>query len=288
MSEATFGASNNKLESSVLGKKTEYKNQYSPELLFAIPRAEKRKEINIENPSFVGYDTWYAYELSWLTTTGKPVAAVGKFIFPCDSTYLIESKSLKLYLNSFNGTKFDSVAKVIKTIQQDLSKYSMSEVEVEVYPISSLSNQLPTNQQAMGISLDSLEISTDIYTVEPELLKLEQSQSKVENMLVHSHLLKSNCLITNQPDWATITIAYSGAKIDHQSLLKYIISFREHNEFHEQCVERIFNDIKTRCKTEKLSVLAQYTRRGGLDISPYRSDYATLDPILTQTRAWRQ
>lgn len=257
---------------SELGKRSEYATQYDATLLFPIPRAEKRLEIGI-NPQklpFYGFDVWNHYEVSWLNDKGKPVVAIAEIVYDCNSTSIIESKSLKLYFNSFNNTSFASIEEVESTIKRDIKKAIGSEVFVK---IQTLSSQNPINLEShfLGESIDELDVSCSVYTVNPEFLST--SSNEVEEVL-HSDLLKSNCLVTLQPDWGSVQIHYRGPKIDREGLLKYIVSFRNHNEFHEQCIERIFIDILTYCKPSELTVYGRYTRRGGLDINPYRSTKA--------------
>lgn len=257
-------------KNSALGKATAYCNQYDASLLFPIPRQEKRDELGIiaSNLPFQGLDIWTAFEVSWLNTKGKPVVRVCEFAFAADSEFLIESKSFKLYLNSFNGTRFDSEEQVIETLERDLSMASGEPVAVDMRSIAfeeSLIAKMP------GTNLDDLDIEVQAYSVSPELLQADQTCSVSETL--NSHLLKSNCLVTSQPDWGSVVIRYEGPKIDQESLLKYIVSFREHDEFHEQCVERMFTDIQKQCQPEKLTVYARYVRRGGLDINPYRSNF---------------
>ncbi|BCN94451.1 NADPH-dependent 7-cyano-7-deazaguanine reductase [Thiomicrorhabdus immobilis] len=256
---------------SLLGKSTPYCSQYDAKLLFPIPRQEKRDELDItpDDLPFQGLDIWTAFEVSWLNSKGKPIVAIAEFAFPADSEFLIESKSFKLYLNSFNGTRFASQQEVVDLWIKDLSKACGEEVAVDLRSLDSdesLLGKLP------GVNLDDLDIEVDSYSVAPDLLELERSNELVEET-VNSHLLKSNCLVTGQPDWGSVVIRYHGMKINHDSLLKYLISFREHNEFHEQCVERIFTDIMKICSPQKLTVYARYVRRGGLDINPYRSNF---------------
>lgn len=269
---------------SPLGKATEYQSHYAPELLYPIPRQLKRSELGITdaNLPFVGDDLWNAYELSWLNPKGKPVVAVGTFRVPANSPNLIESKSFKLYLNSFNQSSFDSIAAVSATMSRDLSAAAGSLVIVALEPLSAspaASIGIPD-----GILLDELDITCDRYQPEPAFLATLPGENVEETL--YSHLLKSNCLVTGQPDWAMVVIRYRGKAIDRAGLLRYIVSFRNHNEFHEQCVERIFSDIQVRCQPEALAVHARYTRRGGLDINPFRStgDYAAPD----NTREIRQ
>ena len=272
---------NASLQHAPLGKQSSYIATYQRDLLFPVPRKGKREEIGISSLlPFKGKDIWNGFELSWLNAKGKPVVACAEFIFPCEAPNLIESKSFKLYLNSFNNTKFDSFAAVENTLIQDLSETAGAPVIVKLFPISHASEKLVPHFS--GTSLDHLDIACDTYTIQPAYLKTDD-QTVTETL--YSDLLKSNCLVTGQPDWASIQIAYTGKKIQHEGLLKYIVSFRNHDEFHEQCVERIFIDITNYCAPEKLLVYARYTRRGGLDINPYRANY----PVeMENIRLWRQ
>jgi 7-cyano-7-deazaguanine reductase len=253
---------------SPLGKPTEYRAEYAPELLYPIPRQLKRDELGITAATlpFVGEDLWNAYELSWLNPRGKPVVAVGSLRVPADSPNLIESKSLKLYFNSLNQTAFADTAAVIATLTRDLSAAAGAPVAVDVQALGDQPQAAIGYPQ--GIRLDDLDITCDTYQPAPELLATIDG-TVVEETL-YSHLLKSNCLVTGQPDWAMVVIRYRGRPIDRAGLLRYIVSFRNHNEFHEQCVERIFCDITRQCAPEALAVHARYTRRGGLDINPFR------------------
>jgi len=255
---------------SLLGKVTPYCNQYDASYLFPIPRHEKRAELEIDVAQlpFGGLDIWTAFEVSWLNDKGKPIVAIADFAFAVDSEFLIESKSFKLYLNSFNGTRFSSSEEVINTWIRDLSKACGSEVSVDLRSLEfeeTLIGKLP------GLNLDDLDIEVSQYSIDNSLLKVVSDEKVTET--VNSNLLKSNCLVTGQPDWGSVVIRYEGKQINHEGLLQYIISFREHNEFHEQCVERIFTDIMKHCQPEKLTVYARYVRRGGLDINPYRSNF---------------
>lgn len=260
--------SSDHLNQSFLGKKVSYIDQYDASLLFPIPRESKRAEIGIQGSlPFYGYDTWNAFELSWLNTKGKPVVALVRVDIACDSQHLIESKSFKLYLNSFNNTKFESIDQVQSILQRDLADAAQGGVGVTIYNINDLNSIPIKNFDAQCI--DDQDVVIDTYIVEPAFLRA--NENKIIHEKIYSNLLKSNCLVTGQPDWGSVMIEYSGPEINHEGLLKYIISFRNHNEFHEQCVERIFMDMMTRCKPEKLTVHARYTRRGGLDINPIRS-----------------
>ncbi|ELV8647192.1 NADPH-dependent 7-cyano-7-deazaguanine reductase QueF [Vibrio fluvialis] len=256
-----------------LGKKTEYANQYDPSLLQPVPRSLNRNDLNLGNElPFLGCDIWTLYELSWLNDKGLPQVAIGEVAIPATSANLIESKSFKLYLNSFNQTRFADWAEVQACLQKDLSACAGESVQVEVKSLAAYTAQPIVTMQGECIDDQDIEISS--YDFDDTLLAEASSDEIVEETL-HSHLLKSNCLITNQPDWGSVEIAYRGPKIDREALLRYIVSFREHNEFHEQCVERIFTDISRYCHPEHLTVLARYTRRGGLDINPFRSSHQT-------------
>lgn len=252
-----------------LGKKTEYANQYDPSLLQPVPRSLNRNDLHLgDTLPFLGCDLWTLYELSWLNNNGLPQVAIGEVAIPATSANLIESKSFKLYLNSFNQTRFSTWADVQARLQHDLSACAGETVHVEVKPLAAYTAQPIVTMQ--GDCIDDQDITITSYAFDDTLLADATSDDVVEETL-HSHLLKSNCLITNQPDWGSVEITYRGPKINREALLRYIVSFREHNEFHEQCVERIFTDITRYCHPEHLTVLARYTRRGGLDINPYRS-----------------
>lgn len=252
-----------------LGKKTDYDQSYNPDRLYPIPRAGKRKEIGInpDSPPFVGFDCWNHYEVSWLNDKGKPMVATAQIYYDCNSPQIVESKSLKLYFNSFNNSKFNSISDVEKTIQKDLEKAIDSEVSVVVNQLGH-SNAPKLHEKFDGECIDDLDIECSEYTVNQSYLAT--SNEEVEETL-YSDLLKSNCLVTNQPDWGSVRIIYKGNKINREGLLRYIVSYRNHNEFHEQCIERIFVDIMKCCKPKELTVYGRYTRRGGLDINPFRS-----------------
>lgn len=273
---------NNKLHDSPLGKANTYVDQYDPSQLFPIPRDEQRKHLNIDlqNLPFQGEDFWTAYEISWLNNQGKPEVAIGEFRFPHSSSCLLESKSFKLYLNSFNNSKFASLQEVEQIITKDLSTAVSAIVGVKLTHVTQAA-QLPLTQFT-GICLDELAVPCSDYEINPQLLQIETA---VVTETVYSNLLKSNCPVTGQPDWASLQITYSGKQINHASLLKYIVSYRNHNGFHEDCVERIFVDINRIAQPQRLFVYARYTRRGGLDINPYRANYPIM---LTNTRLHRQ
>ena len=264
-----------------LGEKTEYITTYTPDLLYPIARQIGRTEIGVgKELPFYGYDVWNGYELSWLNAKGKPEVAIGELIFPITSVNLIESKSLKLYLNSFNSSKFSSIEEVSKMIIKDLSASVQAEVGVKIIHINDYQEKL---FNLSGICLDNNNITCDKYNINPNYLLVEEIETEE---ILYSHLLKSNCLVTGQPDFASVQISYQGNKINHQGLLKYIVSFRDHNEFHEQCIERIFVDIMRKCAPKQLTVYGRYTRRGGLDINPYRSTYQNY--LAKNMRLYRQ
>jgi 7-cyano-7-deazaguanine reductase len=265
-----------------LGKKSAYENKYNPTLLFPIPRKIKRDEIEIPAQlPFTGFDIWTAFEMSWLNPKGKPVVAVGEFRIPCESPNIIESKSFKLYLNSFNNSKFESFEQVAAIAKKDLSAAAGIEIQVEIAPLNKTGKTVST---LAGQCLDELDIECSEYQPNPTFLKTEPTPTEE---ILYSDLLKSNCLVTEQPDWGSIEIRYSGNKINHEGLLKYIVSLRDHNEFHEQCVERIFSDLLKNCAPKELTVYARYTRRGGLDINPFRTN-SKLAPMIANTRLVRQ
>jgi 7-cyano-7-deazaguanine reductase len=256
-----------------------YCDTYAPELLFPISRTPKREEIGITATTgrlpFMGADLWTAYELSWLTPRGKPEVALATFTVPCESPNIVESKSLKLYLNSFNMTRFDSADTVRETLVRDLSAATGVRVGVKLVAPDAFDAQ-PIHELS-GLCLDRMDIDCDVYQPAPALLTAALDEPPVTETLT-SHLLKSNCLVTGQPDWGSVQITYSGPQIDQPGLLRYLVSFRGHNEFHEQCVERIYMDILTRCRPLKLQVYARYTRRGGLDINPWRTSHPAAAP----------
>jgi len=270
-------------EASPLGKPSTYQTQYQPSLLFPIARLGKREEIGISGTlPFFGVDIWNAYEVSWLNLRGKPQVAIATFTVPADSPNIVESKSFKLYLNSFNQTKLADADALLQLLRQDLSAGFGAPVHVTLTTVEAFAGL--KLQEPQGLLLDRLDIEVDQYQPNPSLLKADPNQVVIEETLV-SHLLKSNCLVTGQPDWGSVQIHYVGAAIDQESLLKYLISFRDHNEFHEQCVERIFMDIMRNCSPQKLSVYARYTRRGGLDINPWRSNFSTAQPPSNNRQA---
>lgn len=254
---------------SELGKKTLYETEYNPNLLYPIPRAEKRHELGI-NPNklpFYGFDCWNHYEVSWLNDKGKPMVATAELVYECSSPKIIESKSLKLYFNSFNNTKIKSIGLLEHQIKEDLATRIEADVCVKIYPLTQTQNVL-IDGSFQGECIDDLDVDCSVYLVEPSFLTVHD---EVVKEFLYSDLLKSNCLVTHQPDWGSLHIAYQGKKINREGLLRYIVSYRNHNEFHEQCIERIFVDIMNQCQPKSLTVYGRYTRRGGLDINPYRS-----------------
>ena len=255
-----------------LGKSTPYRDQYDASLLQAVPRSMNREPLGLfpDSLPFHGADIWTLYELSWLNDKGLPQVAVGEISLNANSINLIESKSFKLYLNSFNQTKFASWDKVLETLTRDLSTCAEGEVSVTLTRLEEVEGT-PVGRFT-GECIDDQDITIDNYQFSADYLAQAAGDEIVEESLV-SHLLKSNCLITHQPDWGSVQIQYRGPKINREALLRYLVSFRNHNEFHEQCVERIFNDIMHFCTPETLAVYARYTRRGGLDINPWRSNF---------------
>lgn len=259
------------LKNAPLGKKTAYAQSYTPGLLFPISRQLGRDKLKGE-VVFDGLDIWNGTELSWLNSKGKPEIGLLQIAFPASSSHIVESKSLKLYLNSFSQSKFDSLQSVEKTIQRDLSQTVGSSVSVKVQRVV---NDLP------GESLDGLDVEIDTYQVCTDFL---HAGGTIVKETLHSSLLKSNCLATGQPDWGSVLIRYEGPQINREGLLKYIVSFRNHSGFAEHCVEQIFHDLMERCKMQKLTVSLFYTRRGGLDINPFRSNFEEFDSCLQDER----
>lgn len=252
-------------EQSELGKQSQYHSHYQPDKLFPIPRDVKRVEIGITDKlPFFGFDLWNHYEVSWLNEKGKPIVAIAEISYSCDSPYMIESKSMKLYFNSLNQAHFKNREMIQAIIKKDLEQRIGGVVSVKLMPLADVHKIAEWN----GICIDELDIECTDYQVVPTLLQTDNAM--VEETL-HTHLLKSNCLVTGQPDWGSVEIAYRGKRINREALLRYIVSFRNHNEFHEQCIERIFMDIMRHCQPEELTVYGRFTRRGGLDINPFRS-----------------
>ena len=267
------------------GQETGYPNKYQPDVLFAIARSESRQSIIASTPDgklpFHGTDIWNAWELTWLGPGGMPVVATAEIRIPADSASLIESKSLKLYLGSFAMSQFDGPGDVGDAIIKDLSACAGGPVEVKITRVTD--TEANATFRLPGSCLDELTVSCKAWDVDATLLKCDPT-TKIQEEL-HSHLLRSLCPVTAQPDIGSIAIHYSGPKIDPASLLQYIVSFREHNDFHEACIERMFVDIQDRCYAEKLSIYARYQRRGGIDINPFRSNFEDKPRNL---RLWRQ
>jgi len=259
----------------LLGTHTPVVEEYSPQLLYPMPRSEGRGRLGLNEPlPFAGADLWHAYEMSWLDQTGKPVARVGRFTIGASSPNMVESKSFKLYLNSLNSTRFISAAQASDTIKRDIGKTVGEDVALELFDPDDPSL---AGAKLVGVCLDDLPVATRGLEPDANMLRM-QPEEFVEEQL-YSHLLRSLCPVTGQPDWATVWLHYRGTGIDHASLLQYIIAYRQHQEFHEQCVERIYNDIWRRCAPELLQIQAFYTRRGGLDINPFRSNDPAARPL---------
>ena len=263
----------------LLGTQQAYPESYNPKLLHGVSRQEARNVLLKEGElPFAGVDIWTAYELSWLDTGGKPNCAIGVFYFPSESRAIVESKSFKYYLNSFNQTKFSDADQVSATFERDLSQCAGGAVRVELHGV----DRLPAVEPMSWVCLDSCEMTEVVYEPSPRVLTSDNSLQVTE--VLYSHLLKSNCPVTGQPDWASIWFSYKGGKIDHASLLTYIVSYRSHQGFHENCVERIFLDILRACQPVELSVYARYTRRGGLDINPFRTNCGANPPNIRSAR----
>ena len=259
-------------QDSALGRHVDYPRGYDPSLLFPIARSLGRTAIGVDPASlpFHGNDRWHAYELSWLDARGKPRVATATFEVPADSPNLVESKSLKLYLNSFNASRFDNDDAVHDAMARDLAHAAGA-------PVAVAFGLPPLRSDDATIDLDAKDIAIDCYGPPDATLLATDANHEAEEIL-SSELLKSNCPVTGQPDWASVRIAYRGPRIDRAGLLRYLVSFRDHAEFHEQCVERIFVDVFARCRPRQLSVEARYTRRGGLDINPWRATPGLVPP----------
>ncbi|WP_028293886.1 NADPH-dependent 7-cyano-7-deazaguanine reductase QueF [Oceanobacter kriegii] len=249
-----------------LGKVSEYKDEYDASLLFPIPRAEGRKDIAYDADAVYGEDIWNGFEVSWLNGKGKPVVRIGEFRLPSGSPNIIESKSFKLYLNSFNQTRFLTEEQVQEAMEFDLSKAAGGAVRVVLHPVDHTFDYAPD-----AFCIDELDIEVADYAPNADLLIADQSDDRFEGWLC-SHLLKSNCPVTGQPDWGSLYIKFAGERVCQSSLLAYVISMRQHQGFHEQCVERIYSDLMQRFALDELIVCARYVRRGGLDINPVRSN----------------
>jgi 7-cyano-7-deazaguanine reductase len=274
-------------EQSQLGKSSAYVDQYDASLLFPIPRAGKRAEIGISGAApFFGADLWTAFELSWLNLRGKPQVALAHFTIPAETPNIIESKSFKLYLNSFNNTRFADASEVLARLRADIAEAAWRGGPVQSVGVRLIAAEQFDREPVYeldGLSLDRLDVECTHYQPAPELLVTAPAAEGMVTEVLVSNLLKSNCLVTGQPDWGSVQISYTGLQIQQEGLLQYLVSFRNHNEFHEQCVERIFMDIWARCKPAKLTVYARYTRRGGLDINPLRTSHPQALPGNTRT-----
>lgn len=268
-----------------LGERSEYPRHYDPSVLHPIPREAGRAQIGIDSHSlpFAGVDIWNAYEVSWLDSLGKPVVALLELRVPCESACIVESKSLKLYLGSYNNERYAVPTAVAVQIEKDLSAITASQVGVHLEPLMGGGASRFALQVAPGDCIDDEILQDPVYDVAPELLSIEAGADVEETL--YSNLLRSNCPVTGQPDWATVIIRYRGQPIQRKALLAYLVSYREHNDFHEQCVERIFLDIKTRCQPRELMVYARYTRRGGIDINPFRSSYPSDSKLVSAPMA---
>jgi 7-cyano-7-deazaguanine reductase len=289
----------NTLDRSLLGKPTAYVCQYQPSLLFPLPRLEQRQHLGLNSVlPFMGADLWTSYELSWLNPRGKPQVALVRFVVPIESPCIVESKSVKLYLNSFSQSVFESAQSVQEAISRDIAQAIWSSA-ASVSPSEALAANSPSQNVSVtllgpdefdaesieplqGLSLDRLDVECTHYQPTASLLKTQASEHVVTQTL-KSDLLKSNCLVTGQPDWGSVQITYTGREIHEEGLLQYLVSFRDHNEFHEHCVERIFMDIWNHCRPLKLSVYARYTRRGGVEINPFRTSFPQAMPKLNRT-----
>lgn len=267
----------------LLGQQTDYPDNYSPELLFPIPRMQAREPLGLTRElPFTGADIWNAWELTWLGSTGQPQVATAEIVVPAESPNIVESKSLKLYLNSFAMSRFSSQQEVTGTLQKDLSACVGAALTVSVLPIEA--SQSRRVSRLAGACLDAVPVTCTTWEVDAGLLGADRANIVAEDL--HTHVLRSLCPVTGQPDSGSVQISYIGPKINQASLLRYIVSFRRHQDFHEACVERMFLDILQRCRPEKLSVHGRYQRRGGIDINPFRSNDPRDKPL--NLRLWRQ
>ncbi|MCH9763419.1 MAG: NADPH-dependent 7-cyano-7-deazaguanine reductase QueF [Gammaproteobacteria bacterium] len=257
-----------------LGQVSLSDTRYNPKRLFSIAREPNRLALGLNASSlpFVGIDVWNHYEVSWLNALGKPCVAMARIIYDCSSPNLIESKSLKLYFNSLNQSCFESAQMLTQQIKKDLSACLETDVLVQLFLSSDWKARM-ISERFSGYCVDDLNIACSVYDIDSNLLELDAGGEVVEEQLC-SELLRSNCPVTNQPDWGSVQVSYKGPRISPESFLKYIVSFRNHQGFHEQCIEQIFIDLSKHCTPEKLTVYGRYTRRGGLDINPYRSTEA--------------
>lgn len=266
-----------------LGRKTDYADLYAPELLCAISRAESRKPMGLTTDlPFRGVDIWNAWELTWLGESGKPAVATAELIIPAETPNIVESKSLKLYLNSFAMSRFAGAEEVCSTIAKDIGTCVGCEIVVRVTPV--IAAEARRVARLAGTCIDSTEAACTDFEVNPKLLQADDDETVTEDL--HTHLLRSLCPVTAQPDIGSLQISYRGPRIDRASLLRYVVSYRRHNDFHEACVERMFLDLVAQCRPEALSIHARYQRRGGIDINPFRSN--TADERGLNLRLWRQ
>jgi 7-cyano-7-deazaguanine reductase len=267
------------LVKSPLGQPGRHPDQYSAALLYAVPRAPQRAALGMgDSLPFTGVDVWTAYELTWLDTAGKPQVALATLEVPVDSPSIIESKSMKLYLGSFAQTRLGGMTEVAATVERDLARTCGARVGVTLRGASAF--DLQSIRELAGNSIDDLRVACDVYDVEPALLSA--NGETVEETLT-SRLFRSVCPVTAQPDIASLQISYRGPRIDRERLLRYVVSYRCHAGFHEHCVERIFVDVAARCRTEQLTVLGRFTRRGGLDINPFRTNAGAAIPDNVRT-----
>lgn len=265
----------------LLGQATDYPQHYAPGVLFPIARRQGRAELGIGEGAlpFAGVDVWTHYEVSWLDARGKPRVAVAEIRVPATSPCLVESKSMKLYFNSLNFERFDDADALRAVVEKDLSAAAGAPVAVALLPATAAGHAFA---DLPGECLDEFDIGCDAYEVDPGLLRADAGRIVTETL--HSHLLRSRCPVTHQPDWASVMVEYTGPALDRGALLAYLVSYRNQSDFHEQCVERIFMDLMARCRPEHLTVYARYTRRGGIDINPWRSTGAGAPPAARQAR----
>jgi 7-cyano-7-deazaguanine reductase len=268
-----------------LGQPSSYPRAYCPEQLFVMPRQMQRNQLGLNEDTlpFMGADLWTAFEVAWCAPSGKPHIGIAHITVDCQSPYLIESKSLKLYFMGLAHAVFEDVHTVQRCIETDLSRVLQSPVQVEIRAADQFDRE--RIGQLEGLCLDRLEIECTDSALAPNRLQVDTAEPPVEENLV-SHLLKSHCAVTGQPDWGSVQVCYVGHPIDQAGLLRYLVSFRHHQEFHEHCVERIFMDIWQRCAPVRLQVYARYTRRGGIDINPFRTSYPA--PLPSWARLARQ
>ena len=265
-----------------LGQASSYPDYYAPQLLFAIARADSRRALGIAaDLPFHGVDVWNAWELTWLGEGDVPAVATVVIEVPADSPNIVESKSLKLYLNSFSMSRFATAEQVADTLESDLSTSVGCPVAVLVQPVANTEARVVS--RLAGTCLDSLTVNCSDWQVNAGLLAADSDTRVTEDL--HTHLLRSLCPVTAQPDIGSLQISYRGPRIDHASLLRYVVSYRRHSEFHEACVERMFVDILAQCEPDALSLHARYQRRGGVDINPFRSN---TDEAPMNLRLWRQ